>query len=397
MLTGKHILLGLTGGIAVYKMVEFASRARQSGADVRVVMTREATEFVRPLLLREISGNPVAADMWADVPHWNVAHIALADWADVALVAPATANLIAKLACGIADDMLTTTLLATTAPLFVAPAMNSHMLAHPATQANLATLAARGAHLIDAESGHLACGSSGAGRLPEPSTLLATLDEFFRRGQGMAGVNVLVTAAGTQEPLDPVRYLGNRSSGKMGYAIAAEALARGATVTLVSGPSSLTPPAGLAKFVPVMTARQMRDAVLAEAAHCQLIVKAAAVADYRPKTAAAQKVKKSADSWTVELEKNPDILQELGARKLPGQVLVGFAAETQNLVDNAREKIAKKNLDYIVANDVTAPQAGFNTETNLAKLLSRDGNIEEFPLLTKRELAALILDRVWPR
>lgn len=395
MLEGKKIVLGVTGGIAAYKAVETASRLRQAGADVHVIMTREAAQFVTEMTFREISGNPVAMDMWAPVTHWNVAHITLANLADAFLIAPATANIIAKAAIGLADDMLSTTLLATAAPLFFAPAMNTSMYENPVVQENLKRLEARGAHIIPPAQGHLACGAKGAGRLPEPETLVSALANFFG-GQGtMSGVNVLVTAAGTLEPIDPVRYIGNHSSGKMGYAIAAEAVSRGASVVLVSGPSALAPPDGLAKFIPVRTALQMRDAVLAEAETADLVVKAAAVADYRVSRIAANKIKKDANELTLHLEKNPDILLELGKRKRPGQILVGFAAETQHLLTYAREKLEKKNLDFIVANDVSRRDAGFNAETNLIKLLDRAGKIEEFPLLEKRRLAVLLLDRVW--
>ena len=396
MLEGKKIVLGVTGGIAAYKAVEVASRLRQAGAEVHVVMTREATEFVTELTFREISGNPVTMDMWAPVTHWNVAHVALANLADAVLIAPATANIIAKADVGIADDMLSTTLLATSAPVFFAPAMNTRMYENPVVQQNIRCLEKRGAHIIAPACGHLACGAKGAGRLPEPVALVKALDNFFGGQSTLAGIKVLVTASGTLEPIDPVRYIGNRSSGKMGYAIAAEAVRRGASVVLISGPSALEPPAGLEKFIPVRTALQMREAVLAEAESCTLIIKAAAVADYRVSRIAANKIKKDENELVLRLEKNPDILWELGQRKRPGQVLVGFAAETQNLLEYARAKLEKKNLDFIVANDVSRADAGFNTETNLVKLLDRSGGVEEFPLMDKHRLAALLLDRVWP-
>lgn len=396
MLEGKKILLGVTGGIAAYKAVDIVSRLRKAGAEVRVVMTREATEFVTELTFREISGNPVTVDMWAPIQHWNVAHIALADWADAVLVAPATANILAKAALGVADDMLTTTLLASTSPLFFAPAMNCNMYAHPAVQKNIETLTARGAHIIAPETGKLACGAEGLGRLAEPPQIVAILDDFFARGGQLSGVKVLVTAAGTIEPIDPVRYIGNRSSGKMGYALAEEAVARGADVVLVSGPSALSAPKGLKTFISVETAQEMREAVLREAEESRIVIKAAAVADYHPKTVAAHKIKKNNEELSITLEKNPDILKELGQRKKKGQILVGFAAETQNLLQYAQEKIEKKNLDFIVANDVTKPGAGFNTSTNIVKLLSRDGAVKEMPLMTKREIAKCIFDYILP-
>ena len=394
MLKGKKIVLGVTGGIAAYKSVEVASKLRQAGAEVHVIMTKEAKEFVTELTFREITGQPVTSDMWAPITHFNVQHIALAQLADAFLIAPATANIIAKAAVGIGDDMLTTTLLATKAPVFFAPAMNSNMYMNPVVQKNIETLKKAGAHIINPASGHLACGTAGPGRLPEPVELVRAMDDFFKGNESLRGVKVLVTAAGTVEPIDPVRYIGNRSSGKMGYAIAAEAVSRGADVVLVSGPSALVPPEGLKEFIPVESAREMMDAVLREAEDSRIVIKAAAVADYHAKEVADQKIKKNDKELTLVLEKNPDILFELGKRKKEGQVLVGFAAETQNLIENAKAKVEKKNLDYIVANDVTKPQAGFNSETNLIKLIRRDGSIEEFPLLSKRELAGIILDRV---
>ncbi len=394
MLQGKKILLGVTGGIAAYKAVEIVSRLRKAGAEVRVVMTREATEFVTELTFREISGNPVAVDMWAPVQHWNVAHIALAEWADAVLVAPATANIIAKAALGVADDMLSTTLLAVTAPVFFAPAMNSNMYAHPATQKNLDILVKRGLHIIPPGTGKLACGAEGPGRLAEPADIVAALEAFFIEGTQLSGIKVLVTAAGTIEPIDPVRYIGNRSSGRMGYALAEEAVARGAEVVLVSGPSALKPPSGLNQFVSVETAAEMREVVLREAETSRIVIKAAAVADYHPKHVSEQKIKKNDEELSIRLEKNPDILKELGQRRRPEQILVGFAAETQNLLQYAREKIEKKNLDFIVANDVTKPGAGFNTTTNTVKIIARDGSIEEVPLMTKREIAKRIFDYV---
>ena len=394
MLKDKKIVLGITGGIAAYKAVEVASRLRQAGAEVHVIMTKEAREFVTELTFREISGNPVASDMWAPVAHWNVAHIALAKMADLMLIAPATANILSKAALGIADDMLTTTLLATKAPIFFAPAMNSNMYENPVTQQRIAELKERGCHIIEPASGHLACNVNGVGRLPEPEDIVAAIDRFFLGAETLRGKKVLVTAAGTLEPIDPVRFIGNRSSGRMGYAIAEEAAARGADVVLVSGPSALVPPAGMLRIVKVETTAEMREAVLSEFTDSDIVIKAAAVADYRPKEVAANKIKKNNEELTLVLEKNPDILLELGKLKKPDQVLVGFAAETQKLLEYAKAKLEKKNLDFIVANDITKPNAGFNTETNLIKILARDGSIEEFQLLSKHKLAAIILDRI---
>jgi len=393
MLEGKKIVLGVTGGIAAYKTVEVASRLRQAGAEVYVIMTRAAKEFVTELTFREISGHPVASDMWAPVTHWNVAHIALANLADAVLVAPATANLLAKAAHGLADDMLTTTLLATAAPLFFAPAMNSRMYLNPVTQENIAALRGRGVHIIEPASGHLACGIDGKGRLPEPADLAKILEHHFACSETLKGRKIIVTAGGTIEPIDPVRYIGNRSSGKMGYAAAAEAALRGAEVLLVSGPTALPDPAGV-RCIRVETAREMHEAVMKEFPQADAVIMAAAVADYHVKQVAEHKIKKSEDDWSIALERNPDILRELGGLKKPGQVLVGFAAETRNLREYAERKLEQKNLDFIVANDVTKAGAGFRTETNIAMIIPRTGEAEELPLMQKAELARRILDKV---
>ncbi len=411
MLKDKNIILGVTGGIAAYKCVDLASRLRKQGADVHVILTKGAQNFVTETAMREISGNPVVTSMWQEIQQYDVEHIALAQLADVVLVAPATANVIAKCACGMADDMLTTTLLATKAPVFFAPAMNTNMYENSITQQNLHTLQERGCHIIEPAAGHLACGTSGVGRMPEPQELVEILADFFATGKELAesdevdsrqhlaeeldfsGLNILVTAAGTREPIDPVRYIGNRSSGKMGYAIAEAARDLGANVTLISGPSALTPLAGV-NFFKVESARDMRRLVLENFPESQIVIKAAAVADYRVKNVADHKIKKNDEELTLVLEKNPDILKELGQKKQKGQVLVGFAAETQNLIQYAQSKLEKKNLDMIVANDVSKPQAGFNVDTNLIKLLKRDGSIEELPLMSKKDLAYIILNHV---
>ncbi len=411
MLKDKNIILGVTGGIAAYKCVDLVSRLRKQGANVHVILTKGAQNFVTETAMREISGNPVVTSMWQEIQQYDVEHIALARLADVVLVAPATANVIAKCACGMADDMLTTTLLATKAPVFFAPAMNTNMYENSITQQNLHTLQERGCHIIDPAAGHLACGTSGVGRMPEPQELVEILADFFATGKELAepdeatsrqhlaegldfsGLNILVTAAGTREPIDPVRYIGNRSSGKMGYAIAEAARDLGANVTLISGPSALTPLAGV-NFFKVESARDMRRLVLENFPESQIVIKAAAVADYRVKNVADHKIKKNDEELTLVLEKNPDILKELGQKKQKGQVLVGFAAETQNLIQYAQSKLEKKNLDMIVANDVSKPQAGFNVDTNLIKLLKRDGSIEELPLMSKKDLAYIILNHV---
>lgn len=391
-LAGRKIVLGVTGGIAAYKAVELTSRLRKAGAEVYVIMTRAAQDFVTELTFREISGQAVVTSMWDKVPTHNVEHIALANLADLLLVAPATANFLAKAAAGLADDMLTTTLLATKAPVFLAPAMNTNMYENPVTQKNLRELAARGFHIIEPASGHLACGVTGKGRLPEPVDIARQVEAFFAKARDLLGRKVLVTAGGTREPLDPVRYLGNRSTGRMGYAIAQEAAARGADVVLVSAPSALPVPPGV-RCVHVETAREMREAVLREFDDADVVIKAAAVADYRPKIVAKNKIKKSEGEFTLVLERNPDILLELGQKKRQ-QVLVGFAAETTKLEEYARGKLAKKNLDFIVANDVSRPDAGFAVDTNCAKLFMRDGTVCDCPLSSKAELAGVILDHV---
>ena len=392
LLQGKKIVLGVTGGIAVYKAVDLVSRLRKAGCEVRVVMTEHAQQFVTPLTFKEISGNAVATSMWNGNQEFNVEHIALANWADAFLVAPATANILAKMAYGLADDLLSTTLLASQAPIVVCPAMNTGMYQNPATQENIAKLQERGVTVMPPAVGHLACGTSGAGRLPEPQQIVEFMSAFFAGREGdLRGLRVLVTAAGTREPIDPVRYVGNRSSGKMGYAVAQMAAERGADVLLISGPSALAVPPNV-RVVKVETTNEMLDACLAAYGNVDIVIKAAAVADYRPRDVADQKIKKKTDdALTVVMDKNPDILKTLGAKK-EQQVLVGFAAETQNLLANAREKVVKKNLDMIVANDVTAAGAGFNSDTNIVKFLFANGEVRELEQMPKVDVANKILD-----
>jgi phosphopantothenoylcysteine decarboxylase/phosphopantothenate--cysteine ligase len=392
MFTGKNVVLGVTGGIAAYKAVEIVSRLRKAGASVQVIMTRSATNFVTPLTFREISQNPVVTDMWSEPKQWNVEHIAIANWADLMLIAPATANIIGKIAGGIADDFLSTVVMATTAPVVIAPAMNTNMYLNPIVQQNITKLTNLGYHFIEPDSGMLACGVEGPGRLPDPQDIVDKVDAILSAKSDFSGKKVLVTAAGTREPLDPVRYIGNHSSGKMGYALAAAAAARGAEVVLVSGPSYLSDPKGVT-VIRVDTAAEMREAVLSEFASTDIVIKAAAVADYRPNKMSEQKIKKTGDTLTLVLEKNPDILAELGKLKQQ-QLLVGFAAETQELINHATEKLTKKNLDMIVANDITLPGAGFNADTNIVKLLYRDGKMEELVQMPKEKLAGVILDRI---
>lgn len=392
MLKGKKIVLGVTGGIAVYKAVDLVSRLRKQGCEVRVVMTEHAQQFVTPLTFKEISGNQVAVSMWSSNQEFNVEHIALANWADAFVVAPATANIIAKMAYGLADDLLSTTLLAAQAPIVVCPAMNTGMYENVATQENIAKLQGRGITLMPPAVGKLACGTSGAGRLPEPQEIVEFLNAFFAKREGdLRGLKVLVTAAGTREPIDPVRFVGNRSSGKMGYAVAQMAAERGAEVLLISGPSALSIPANV-KAIKVETTNEMLEACLESYEKVDIVIKAAAVADYRPRDVAEQKIKKKTDdALTVVMDKNPDILKTLGAKKTH-QVLVGFAAETQNLLENARDKVVKKNLDMIVANDVTAAGAGFNADTNIVKFLFANGEVRSLEQMPKVDVANCILD-----
>lgn len=394
MLNGKKIALGVTGGIAVYKAVDLVSRLRKQGAEVRVIMTEHAQQFVTPLTFKEISGNKVAVSMWDSNQEFNVEHIALANWADAFVVAPATANILAKMANGIADDLLSTTLLAAQAPIIVCPAMNTGMYQNSITQENIEKLQKHGVTVMPPAVGYLACGVTGPGRLPEPQQIVEFIDAFFAKKDGdMVGMKVLVTAAGTREPIDPVRFVGNRSSGKMGYAIAQAAAQRGAEVLLVTGPSALEIPPNV-NGVKVESTNEMLEACMEAYGDMDVVIKAAAVADYRPRDVADQKIKKKTDdALTVVMDKNPDILKELGARKAH-QILVGFAAETQNLLDNARDKIVKKNLDMIVANDVTAAGAGFNSDTNIVKFLFPNGEVRSLEQMAKTQVANILLDTV---
>lgn len=392
MLKGQKIVVGVTGGIACYKAIEIVSQLKKAGASVKVIMTESATKFITPLTFREISGNPVVTSMWNDPTNWNVEHIALANWANLFLIAPATANIIGKIANGLADDMLSTTIMATKAQVLLAPAMNTNMYNNPITQQNIQKLSALGYKFIEPAYGILACGIEGIGRLPDPSLIVDTVKSLFATSSFFSGKRIVITAAGTREPIDPVRYIGNRSSGKMGYALAAQASKLGAEVVLISGPSSLPIPDGV-EIIRVETALEMQEAVLAKFDNADVIIKAAAVADYRAQNTASHKIKKSESTLTLVLEKNPDILLELGKRKTH-QFLVGFAAETQDLITNAKEKLLKKNLDMIVANDVSLPGVGFNSDTNIVKLLYRDGKIEELPEMPKLYLAKTILDKI---
>ena len=391
MLTGKCVVVGVTGGIAAYKACEVVSRLKKLNADVRVIMTRNATEFVQPLTFQSLSHNPVSVDTFANIQTWEIEHIALAQRADLFIIAPATANIIGKLACGIADDMLSTTVMATRAPVLIAPAMNTAMLENPATQQNLRTLESRGMRMIAPGVGMLACGTSGAGRMSEPEQIVAAAVEALRPREDLAGLEVVVTAGPTAEPLDPVRFITNRSSGKMGYALAAAARARGADVTLISGPTALDAPAGV-NVVHIRTTQELYDAVMANAG-ADVVIQAAAPADYRAREVSPTKIKRTGETLMVELVPNPDIAAALGERKRAGQTLVGFAAETNDVVANAQGKLRRKSLDLIVANDVTRAGAGFDVDTNIITLIDA-GSTRELPLMTKREAADRILDRV---
>ncbi|MEJ5347138.1 MAG: bifunctional phosphopantothenoylcysteine decarboxylase/phosphopantothenate--cysteine ligase CoaBC [Desulfosoma sp.] len=389
---GKTVLLGVTGGIAAYKAAELGRLLVKEGAAVQVVMTRAAQQFITPLTLQVLSGRPVLTDLFDLGMESEIGHIHAARSADVVLLAPATANILAKMACGIADDYLTTVLLATEAPVIVCPAMNHKMYTHPATQDNLAVLRRRGVWVVEPESGALACGEEGPGRLADLSIILETTCRALTP-QTLKGKRVLVTAGPTWEPFDPVRFITNPSSGKMGFALALEAARRGAHVDLVTGPTSLPDPPGVPTHR-ITTAREMDGAVRALAQDAHLVIMAAAVSDYRPEETALQKIKKDEKDLVIRLVRNPDILASLGKEKKAGQILVGFAAETEQLIRNATEKLQRKNLDLIVANDLTQPGAGFRTDTNVVKILDRTGGVEELPCLSKEETARRILDRI---
>jgi phosphopantothenoylcysteine decarboxylase/phosphopantothenate--cysteine ligase len=391
-LNDKTILLGVTGGIAAYKAVDIVSRLVKLGATVNVIMTKNATMLVQPLTFRYISRNPVAVDMFDEPESWKPEHISLADKADVFVIAPATANIIGKLAHGIADDMLSTTALAIRCPTLIAPAMNCNMYDNPILQANIDILKKYHFEFIEPEYGILACGYEGKGRLADPEKIVERIQQILNVPRDFEGKTVLVTAGPTREALDPVRFISNRSSGKMGYAIAESASKRGADVILISGPTTLNPPNNV-KLVNVESAIQMRDEVMSYAAQSQIIIMSAAVSDYRPRDFSNQKIKKDKDVITLVLEENPDILAELGRNK-KGQILVGFSMETENLLENSRKKLEKKNADLIVANDLSKKGAGFGTDTNIVTLINSSGQIKELPLMSKYDVANAILDEI---
>ena len=386
------VVLGVTGGIAVYKACELLRLLQKRGIDVFVVMTQNACRFVAPLTFETLSGHPVAVDTFDRPQTWEVEHIALAKRADLFLIAPATANIMGKMACGIADDMLSTTVMATRAPVLVAPAMNTGMWENAAVQQNVKTLRARGVEIVAPVSGHLACGDSGAGKLEDVAVIAERACELLFAKKDMEGLRVMVTAGPSREALDPVRYISNRSSGKMGYAIAQAAQKRGAEVTLLSGPAAIEAPQGV-KLVPFTTTQELLDRASELAREQDLLIQAAAPADYRAKEVAPQKIKKQGgEPMTFTLVENPDVAATLGKAKRSGQVFVGFAAETNDVLAHARDKLARKNLDMIVANDVTRPGAGFDVDTNIVTLITKDGQ-EALPMMSKAEVAQRILDR----
>ncbi len=386
-----RLVLGVSGGIACYKAVELVRLLVKEGFLVQVIMTTGAMEFVTPLTFQTLSGNPVASDTFDLTQESEIGHIHLADSADLFVIAPATANVIGKIAAGIADDLLTTVLMATQAPVLIAPAMNIHMYENPILQENIRKLRRLGYHLLEPAEGYLACGYEGKGRLPEPEKILEEIRRLLKR-KDLVNEKLLITAGPNREPLDPIRYLSNRSSGKMGYALARAGLRRGAEVVLISGPTELEPPAG-AHLISVTTAAEMRLAVLREFSKCTAVIMAAAVSDYRPVDFVDKKMKRSGGPIELRLEPNPDILKEIGVEK-NGKMLVGFAAETEELIANAEKKLREKNLDIVVANNVTEEGAGFDVDTNIATIVDRSGAVRSLPLMSKDELAEQIFDHL---
>ncbi|MDO5589603.1 MAG: bifunctional phosphopantothenoylcysteine decarboxylase/phosphopantothenate--cysteine ligase CoaBC [Lachnospiraceae bacterium] len=391
-LKNKTILLGVTGGIAAYKTATLASSLVKSGANVHVIMTQNATNFITPTTFETLTGHKCIIDTFDRNFEFKVEHISLAQMADVIMVAPATANVIAKLAHGLADDMLTTTILASKAPKLIAPAMNTAMYENPITQDNIKTLKAYGMEVITPSCGRLACGDVGAGKMPEPEVLLQHIYRSCACEKDMDGMKVLITAGPTQEAIDPVRFITNHSSGKMGYNLARACMLRGADVTLVSGKTNLTPPL-FVNTVPITSARDMYEAVTTRSDDMDIIIKAAAVADYRPSTVSTEKTKKTDDNLSIPLERTDDILKYLGEHKKEGQFLCGFSMETQNMIENSKKKLEKKNLDMIIANNLKEKGAGFETDTNIVTILTKD-DVKELPLMSKEDVAFRILDHI---
>ncbi len=393
MLKNKTVVIGVSGGIAVYKTLDVISRLRKLGVNVNVIMTKSATEFVTPLSFQSLSQNYVVCDMFEDPKTWDVEHISLAKRADVFLIAPATANVIGKMANGIADDMLTTTVMATKGKVLIAPAMNTNMYENPIVQRNITTLKDLGYSFVEPESGRLACGDTGKGKLASPETIVEEVVKLLSVEEDLKGKRIIVTAGPTVESIDPMRYITNRSTGKMGYSIAKQAIERGADVTLITGPTNLIPPQNLKKLVKVESAEDMYNAVVENLDENQVIIKSAAVADYKPKNYSDKKIKKSDDDLIISLDRNKDIAYEIGKIK-EDKILVGFAAETNDLIENAKGKVKKKNLDFIVANDLTKEGAGFGVDTNIVKIIDKNGDITEYPKMKKEEVANVILDKV---
>jgi phosphopantothenoylcysteine decarboxylase/phosphopantothenate--cysteine ligase len=390
----KNIALGVCGGIAAYKAVEVLRGLQRAGCTVRVAMTKRACEFVQPLTFRALSGSHVVVDDYAPDNPDPIAHITFSQTADLLIVAPATANIIAKFANGVADDFLSSTYLACSAPVLVAPAMNTTMWEHPATQRNLERLRADGVHIMQPDAGEMACGTIGPGRLSEPEHIVAAALEILKGSsvrQDLSGERFLITVGATREEIDPVRFISNRSSGRMGFALAEAALKRGGEVVVVAGTTTVSPPAGV-RIVKALSAEEMAQAVAQESAHASVFIGAAAIADYRPAQKAAQKIKKSEESITLTLERTPDVLSQVAASRTNGMLVIGFAAETENVIENARAKLRTKKLDAIIANDVTRADSGFDTATNAITIITRDNDAVELPVMSKTEAADRILD-----
>ncbi len=400
MLQGKNVVLGVTGGIAAYKACEIISGLKKIGAGIDVIMTQSATEFITPYTFQSLTGNPVIVNMFESPKYWDMEHISLAQKSDILLIAPATANILGKVAAGIADDMLSTTIMASDKPVVFAPAMNTKMFENPVVQKNIATLMERGYHIIPPKGGILACGDEGQGKLQDVPVILEELQRIYQQEsetpkKDLEGLRFLVTAGPTREVIDPVRFLSNHSTGKMGYEIAKAIVKRGGQVSLISGPSSLKIPEGV-EFIPVETAEEMFEAVKKTYPKCDVLIKSAAVSDYRPKLQNPQKMKKEnkEEEFQLTLVRNPDILLEMGKIKEAGKIHVGFAAETENVIEHGKEKIQKKNLDFIVANDVTEEGAGFAHDTNIVYFIDKDGKYTKTEKVEKSAIAHEIIDKV---
>ena len=389
----KNVVIGVSGGIAVYKVLDVVSKLKKLNININIIMTKSATQFVAPLSFQSLSQNYVVCDIFDDPKTWDVEHISLAKKADLFLVAPATANIIGKIANGIADDMLTTTIMATNAKIVIAPAMNTNMYKNKILQKNIKTLKDLGYHFIDPDSGRLACGDIGEGKLANTDKIVDEVVKIIYKENDLEGKKILITAGPTRESIDPMRYITNRSTGKMGYNIAIEAIKRGAKVTLISGPTNLEVPKGLHKFIQIESAKQMYDEVITNLDDNDVIIKSAAVADYKPANYSDKKIKKSDDDLYLKLERNKDIAKEIGKLK-KDKILVGFAAETDDIIENAKSKVIKKNMDFIVANDLTKEGAGFSVDTNIVKIIDKEGNITDYPIMKKEEVANIILDKI---